>query len=213
MRNFARKLSAAGELVGAEGLSGPDQAKRVRAGAGGEPITDGVFPESKEFLAGYWIVDVDTPERAYAIAAEASAAPGPGGKPLNLAIEVRQVMSGPPSRLDAGRVIPRLDNSAQDLLRDLAPTVLGALVRRYRDFGGCEDAVQEALLAAAMQWPTQGMPDNPKGWLITVATRRLTDQIRADTARRLREHLVVSLIPADEQIALGRRRCRRERAG
>ena len=99
-------------------------------------------------------------------------------------------------------MIPRLDNSAQDLLRDLAPTVLGALLRRYRDFGGCEDAVQEALIAAAMQWPTQGMPDNPKGWLITVATRRLTDQIRADTARRLREHLVVSLIPADEQIAL-----------
>ena len=99
-------------------------------------------------------------------------------------------------------MIPRLDDNAQDLLRDLAPTVLGALLRRYRDFGGCEDAVQEALLAAAMQWPTQGTPDNPKGWLITVATRRLTDQIRADTARRLREHLVVSLIPADEQIAL-----------
>ena len=99
-------------------------------------------------------------------------------------------------------MIPRLDDSAQDLLRDLAPTVLGALLRRYRDFGGCEDAVQEALLAAAMQWPTQGTPDNPRGWLITVATRRLTDRIRADTARRLREHLVVSLIPADEQIAL-----------
>ena len=97
MKDFARKLSAAGELVGAEGLSGPDQAKVVRAGANGEPITDGVFPESKEFLAGYWIVDVETPERAYAIAAEASAAPGPGGIPLNLAIEVRQVMSGPPS--------------------------------------------------------------------------------------------------------------------
>jgi len=62
--------------------------------------------------------------------------------------------------------------------------------------------VQEALLAAAMKWPAQGMPDNPKGWLITVATRRLTDQIRADTARRLREHLVVSLIPAEDQIAL-----------
>jgi RNA polymerase sigma factor (sigma-70 family) len=99
-------------------------------------------------------------------------------------------------------VTPRLDDSAQDLLRDLAPAVLGALLRRYRDFGGCEDAVQEALIAAAMQWPTQGLPDNPKGWLITVATRRLTDQIRAETARRLREHLVVSLIPADEQIAL-----------
>jgi hypothetical protein len=97
MRKFAEKLSAAGELVGAEGLAGPDQAKRVRAGDSGEPITDGVFPEAKEFLAGFWIVDVDTPERAYAIAAEASAAPGPGGTPLKLSIEVRQVMSGPPS--------------------------------------------------------------------------------------------------------------------
>ena len=97
MKNFNKKLSASGELVGAEGLSGPDQAKVVRAGAGGQPITDGVFPETKEFLAGYWIVDVETPERAFAIAAEASAAPGPGGKPLNLPIEIRQVMTGPPS--------------------------------------------------------------------------------------------------------------------
>ncbi|MDB4959859.1 MAG: hypothetical protein JWO36_7428 [Myxococcales bacterium] len=96
MTKFAKKLSAAGELVGAEGLAGPDQAKLVRAGKTGEPITDGVFPETKEFLAGYWIVDVETPERAYAIAAEASAAPGPGGKPLNMNIEVRQVMAGPP---------------------------------------------------------------------------------------------------------------------
>jgi len=96
MMSFSKKLSAGGELVGAEGLSGPDQAKRVRAAANGEPITDGVFPESKEFLAGYWIIDVESPERAYAIAAEASAAPGPGGKPLNMPIEVRQVMSGPP---------------------------------------------------------------------------------------------------------------------
>jgi len=83
----------------AEGLSGPDQAKRVRAGADGKPITDGVFPESKEFLAGYWIVDVESAERAYVIAAEASAAPGPGGAPLNLNIEVRQIMSGPPPEL------------------------------------------------------------------------------------------------------------------
>src|SRR5262245_40878776 len=88
------------------------------------------------------------------------------------------------------------------MLRELAPQVLRVLLRRYRDFGGCEDAVQEALLAAAMQWPKQGTPDSPKAWLITVATRRLTDQIRADTARRLREQLVVSLVPVDEQIAL-----------
>lgn len=96
MMLFAKKLGAAGELVAAEGLSGPDQAKRVRAGDDGQPITDGVFAESKEFLVGYWIIDVDSPERAYQIAAEASAAPGVAGKPLNMAIEVRQVMSAPP---------------------------------------------------------------------------------------------------------------------
>jgi len=91
-----KRLRAAGELVSAEGLSGPDQAKLVRAGADGTPVTDGVFPESKEFLAGYWIVDVDSAARAYAIAAEASTAPGPGGVPMNMNIEVREVMSGVP---------------------------------------------------------------------------------------------------------------------
>lgn len=99
MKGFAQKLAGAGELVAAEGLSGPDQAKLVRAGADGQPITDGVFPEAKEFLAGYWIVDVESPERAYAIAAEASAAPGPGGRPLNMGIEVRPILSAPPSDL------------------------------------------------------------------------------------------------------------------
>ena len=95
-----KKLRESGEFVGAEGLTGPDQAKLVRAGSDGAPITDGVFPESKEFLAGYWILDVDSPARAYQIAAEASAAPGPGGTPLNMAIEVREVMSGiPPDML------------------------------------------------------------------------------------------------------------------
>ena len=96
MMAFGRKLAEAGELVGAEGLSGPDDATIVRADAHGRPVTDGVFPESKEFLAGYWIVDVDSPARAHQIAAEASAAPGKGGAPLNMPIEVRQVMSGPP---------------------------------------------------------------------------------------------------------------------
>jgi len=96
MIDLNRKLSEAGELAGAEGLSAPSQAKVVRAGKDGAPVTDGVFPESKEFLAGYWIVDVDSAERAYRIAADASAAPGPDGKPLNMPIEVREVMSGPP---------------------------------------------------------------------------------------------------------------------
>jgi hypothetical protein len=96
MMGFSKELGAAGELVSAEGLAFPNEAKVVRAGKNGEPITDGVFPESKEFLAGYWIVDVDSPDRAYAIAAKASAAPGIKGAPLNMPIEVRQVMSGPP---------------------------------------------------------------------------------------------------------------------
>jgi hypothetical protein len=96
MMDFANKLRANGELVAAEGLASPAEAKLVRAGKDGKPVTDGVFPESKEFLAGWWIVEVPTPERAYEIAAEASAAPGVGGAPLNMGIEVRQVMSGPP---------------------------------------------------------------------------------------------------------------------
>lgn len=93
---LSKELAGSGELVAAEGLSFPDQAKRVKAGGDGLPITDGVFPESKEFLAGYWVVDVPTPERAYAIAARASAAPGRGGVPLNMWIEVRPIMSAPP---------------------------------------------------------------------------------------------------------------------
>lgn len=99
MMNLNRSLKESGELVGAEGLGAPTEAKIVRAGKDGEPVTDGVFPESKEFLAGYWIVDVESPEQAYRIAARASAAPGPGGVPMNMSIEVRQVMSGPPTDL------------------------------------------------------------------------------------------------------------------
>jgi len=99
MMDFAKDLRESGELVSAEGLAFPDQARLVRAGKDGSPITDGVFPEGKEFLAGYWIVNVETPERAYAIAARASAAPGPGGAPLNMPIEVRPVMSAPPPEM------------------------------------------------------------------------------------------------------------------
>ena len=97
MQRLNRELTDSGELVGAEGLAAPNEAKVVRAGKNGVPaVTDGSFPEAKEFLAGYWIVDVDRPERAYEIAAKASAAPGPGGTPLIIPIEVRQVMSAPP---------------------------------------------------------------------------------------------------------------------
>ena len=97
MKRFHKELTESGELAGAEGLASPGEARIVRASKGGAPeVTDGPFPEAKEFLAGYWIVDVETPERAYALAARASAAPGKGGVPLNMPIEVRQVMSAPP---------------------------------------------------------------------------------------------------------------------
>ena len=96
MHQLNRELRDAGELVGAEGLAPPADARIVRAGKNGAPaVTDGPFPESKEFLAGWWIVDVDRTERAYEIAAKASGAPGPGGTPLFIPIEVRQVMSAP----------------------------------------------------------------------------------------------------------------------
>jgi hypothetical protein len=97
MMRLNKDLTESGELVGGEGLSAPEDARIVRAGRNGAPeVTDGPFAESKEFLAGYWIVDCDSRERAYEIAARASAAPGPKGEPLNMAIEVREVMSGPP---------------------------------------------------------------------------------------------------------------------
>ena len=97
MKDLCKDLAASGELVLAEGLDMPVNAKIVRAHRSDAPtITDGPFPESKEFLAGFWIVDCDSPERAVAIAARASTAPGRGGVPLAFPIEVRQVMSGPP---------------------------------------------------------------------------------------------------------------------
>ncbi|MFF7638419.1 RNA polymerase sigma factor [Kitasatospora sp. NPDC008050] len=86
----------------------------------------------------------------------------------------------------------------EDLLRELTPQVLGTLVRRHGQFEGCEDAVQEAVLAAALQWPAEGVPDNPRGWLLTVASRRLIDQLRSDHARRERESATAAeVLPED----------------
>jgi hypothetical protein len=92
MHSFNKALTESGEFVAAEGLTPPNQAKLVRAGKNGKPVTDGVFPESKEYLAGYWIIDTESAERAYELAGKASAAPGPGGVPLNMAIEVRPIL-------------------------------------------------------------------------------------------------------------------------
>jgi RNA polymerase sigma factor (sigma-70 family) len=91
----------------------------------------------------------------------------------------------------------------EGLLRELAPRVLGVLVRRYGQFDLCEDAVQEALLAAAVRWPADGVPERPRGWLVTVASRRMTDQVRGESARRRREEAVAAASPADEWVAPG----------
>ncbi|MFF0392860.1 RNA polymerase sigma factor [Kitasatospora sp. NPDC004615] len=86
----------------------------------------------------------------------------------------------------------------EGLLRELAPQVLGTLVRRYGRFEGCEDAVQEAVLAAAVQWSAEGVPDSPRGWLVTVASRRLVDQVRSDRARREREWAMAAEVVPEE---------------
>lgn len=93
-----------------------------------------------------------------------------------------------------------MKNPSEHLLRDLAPQVLGILARRYGDFSAAEDAVQEALLVAATRWPSEGVPDNPRAWLIQVGARRVTDQLRAELARRRRETTLVEQTPDDEQL-------------
>src|SRR5438105_13516395 len=102
----------------------------------------------------------------------------------------------------AGHLSPQLsDAELQDLLRQMAPRVLGALVRRYGHFDTAEDATQEALLAAATTWPTEGRPANPLGWLITVASRRLTDLLRSDQARQRRQDTVSQQLLPSERAA------------
>ena len=95
------------------------------------------------------------------------------------------------------------DGRIEQLLRELAPQVLGPLVRRYGGFDTCEDAVQEALIAAATQWPVDGLPDNPRSWLITVASRRRIEVLRNEAARQRREESVAAMTPADPSPAAG----------
>jgi hypothetical protein len=100
MHRFNEEIEASGERVDAEGLAEPREAVIVRGSKNGAPeVTDGPFPETKEFLAGFWIIDCESKERAYELAARASMAPGPGGEPLHIPIEVREVMAGPPKDL------------------------------------------------------------------------------------------------------------------
>jgi hypothetical protein len=93
LRAIAKELTESGEFVGHQGLAEPGEAMVVRGEKNGLPVTDGVFPESKEFLLGFWVVDVATPERAYAIASRISAAPDPRGAPTNMPIEVRRIVT------------------------------------------------------------------------------------------------------------------------
>lgn len=97
LQSINDRLTESREFVASQGLAEPKEAKLVRGEKNGIPVTDGVFPESKEFLLGYWIVDVASPDRAYAIAGQISAASGPGGVPTNLPIEVRQFATFEPS--------------------------------------------------------------------------------------------------------------------
>jgi hypothetical protein len=99
MHDFNVDLKKTGEFVDAQGLTPPGDAKLVRGNKNGVPETDGPFAESKEFLVGYWIIEVDKAERAYEIAAKVSSAPGPGGAPMTIPVEVRQIMSRPPDEL------------------------------------------------------------------------------------------------------------------
>jgi hypothetical protein len=109
LRAIAKELRESGEFVATQGLAEPGEAKVVRGEKNGLPVTDGIFPESKEFLLGYWIVDVATPERAYAIAGRISAAPGPGGLPTNMPIAVRQFASPRRIPMTNGENLPPAD--------------------------------------------------------------------------------------------------------
>ena len=154
----------------------------------GQPVvTDGPFLEAKEYLGGFYLIDCENKERAIELAARI-----PDAAIEGLGVEVRQVM------FSDGQLERMTAPATEDLLRELAPQVLGRSVRRHGQFEGCEDAVQEAVLAAAVQWPAEGVPDNPRGWLMTVASRRLIDQMRSDRARRERESATAAEVVPEE---------------
>jgi RNA polymerase sigma factor (sigma-70 family) len=202
MKDLNRDLREAGELVGAEGLAPPGQARIVRSqGQGAPEVTDGPFAESKEFLVGYWIVDVENAERAYAICHRGQGVDGAGSRWKAPRHQDRGASGdGRAARLAVGPALNAMNTTGEHLLRELAPQVLGAVVRRYGDFGAAEDAVQEALAAAAFQWPRTGMPDNPRAWLIQVAGRKLADHVRSESARRRRETTSALETPPEESV-------------
>ena len=176
-----KELSEAGELVDAEGLARPEQARIVRAGKDGAPeVTDGPFPESKEFLAGYWIVDVETPKRAYAIAARASAAPGPAA---GTAEHADRGAPGderpPPRRVTHCALGRRASTCCASSRRRCSARWSGASATSPPPKTRCRRRCSRRRCSGR----SDGVPDNPRGWLIQVAARRMTDHIRSEVAR------------------------------
>ena len=173
---------SSGEFVDAQALA-PEGTFVRYDGEGRPPVTDGPFAETKDLIAGWMVIDVDSYERALELAGELSAAPGAGGRADP---RVARAAPVPDRAAHHHRVTAPVD---EVLLRSLTPSVLGVLVRRGADFAAAEDAVQEALVEAVRVWPADP-PRDPKGWLVTVAWRRFLDATRADAARRRREDLV-----------------------
>lgn len=176
MHDFAARLEGTGEFVDGQALA-PEGTFVRYDGEGRPPVTDGPFAETKDLIAGWMVIDVDSYERAVELAGELSAAPGAAWQ-----ADPRVAGTAPvPDRAaHHHRVTSPMDEA---LLRSLTPSVLGVLVRRGSDFAAAEDAVQEALVEAVRVWP-EDPPRDPKGWLITVAWRRFLDATRADVARQ-----------------------------
>jgi DNA-directed RNA polymerase specialized sigma24 family protein len=191
-----QELVSSGELVASEVLAGPNLAKVVTSdGVSAPVVTDGRFQEFKEWVTGYQIVDVESEgagdrDRREALGRagarrrrDPAADPGAAGDGPG-AVRCRRDGDIPPT--GRGRAL-NVSSNVEELLRELAPQVLGTLARRTGDFDGAEDAVQEALLAAALQWPRDGVPEKPRGWLLQTAARRMIDERRSEQSRRNRE--------------------------
>ena len=176
MRDFAARLEDTGEFVDGQALS-PEGTFVRYDGEGRPPVTDGPFAETKDLIAGWMVIDVETYERARRA----------GGRAVRRAGRRRQadprVARGAPV-LRPSR--PRSPSERSRCCGSSMPAVIGVLVRRGADFAAAEDAVQEALVEALATWPDDP-PRDPKGWLITVAWRKFLDAARADTSRRRRE--------------------------
>jgi RNA polymerase sigma factor (sigma-70 family) len=185
---FTKEIVDSGEFVSGSQLADATQAQVVRVRGGGTQVVDGPFAESKEQLAGFYLVECDSPKRGRA----------------GLAHPGRAVQRRRGSAAAGQRRSGDVSTSLEGLLRELAPQALGAILRREPgDFGAAEDAVQEALLAAALRWPEDGVPENPRAWLVTVAARRLVDWQRRESARRPKEAAAVDWLPVGDQRVAG----------